>query len=147
MRTTHLLIGATILVAACGADTGPIDVTAPIGVTATAVTATAVCVDKPPAGECVVEASDERVEGTEFQLFDWDREAGTSRGLLTLENEGGSWFGTFTSVVEDTRTVSRFEYVGLGGYQGLVYTFESIFDFATGTATRTGQIQQSRLQP
>ena len=107
------------------------------------VTGTAVCVDKPPTGECVVEASDERVEGTEFQLYVYDEAAGTSRGLLILENEGGSWFGTFTSVIEDTRAVSQFEYVGSGGYQGLVYTFESIYDFATRTATRTGRIQQA----
>ena len=128
------VVALTVVIAACGGSGE---------VTTDDVTATAVCVDRPPTGECVVEASDERVEGTEFQLYIYDEAARTSRGLLIMENEGGSWFGTFTSVIEDTRAVSQFEYVGSGGYQGLVYTFESIFDFATNTATRTGQIQQA----
>ena len=132
MRITPFVIGAAILVAACGADTGPTDVTA-----------TAVCTDTSTSSQCVVEASDDRVEGTEFMFFAVDNAADTIEGALTLENEGGSWFGKFSGVIEETRVVSQFELVGSGGYEGLVYTFESIYDFASATAQRTGKIQQA----
>ena len=118
MITVMSVLALTIV--ACSNEVEPVSVSG-----------TEQCVDVAPAGaelsryECTETLDDERVSGLSTVVvtaLDEQVSPVAVEGGFTLANDGGSWSGDWTGVIEDDGThVFEGVMAGSGGYDGLQY--------------------------
>ena len=142
MRCLTVLIVASLaaaLLASCSSE----------DIESVAVSGTAPCVKIEPVGaessryECEESLDDERVSGTSLvgvTKVDFSVTPTDLAGTFWLENDGGSWEGDWTGVIEpDGLHIIEGTMVGSGGYKGLVY--RATWEYYDWPATVSGTIE------
>lgn len=127
LRFITAMFALALAIGACGDDE----------VEPISVSGTEVCVEIAPEGdelnryECLETLDDERVSGTStatVTLVDTSVSPVVDEGGFTLVNDGGSWRGDWSGVIEEDGThVVEGVMVGSGGYDGLQYRARWVF--------------------
>ncbi len=137
LRLTAVAFALALPIAACSDEVEPVSVSG-----------TESCREVAPAGDelnrymCLETLDDERVSGTStvtVTVVDYSVSPVVDEGTFTLVNDGGTWSGDWSGLIEDDGThLIDGVMVGSGGYDGLVYRARWVFTSqsnieATGT--------------
>ncbi|NNE97204.1 MAG: hypothetical protein HKN24_14375 [Acidimicrobiales bacterium] len=141
-RAFTILFAVGLAIGACGSET----------VEAVSVSGTEVCTEVDTQGDelsryrCVETLDDARVSGTAIvtlTMLDESVSPIVDAGEFMLENDGGSWSGEWSGVIEEDglHTIDGV-LLGSGGYDGLQYRARWVFT-TTSDGEVTGTIEPS----